>query len=117
MKKITEIIKDSIKCIVIGSLISLVIILAFGIISLLVSKFNLQQSLQVIKSTLLIIGPLGMILSAFLILKNREEKEFEFIEQWKKKFNVFSYKIVFILVSIIIILYGGIIDWIMFNYK
>jgi hypothetical protein len=117
MKKLIGALKDFIKCIIIGSLISLIIILAVGIISLLVSNFNWQQALQVIRSALLIIGPLGMILGALLILKKRDEKELLFIDQWKKKYNVFSYKIVLIVVSLIIVLYGGAIDWFIISFK
>lgn len=112
MEKINGMIKDFIKCIIIGSCISLVIILLVGIVSFLLSKFNLMYSLQIVRSSLLIIGPLGVIVGALLILKKRDEKELEFIDQWKKKFNVFTYKVVLILVSFIIILYGGVIDWI-----
>ena len=112
MEKINGMIKDFIKCIIIGSCISLVIILLVGIVSFLLSKFNLMYSLQIVRSSLLIIGPLGVMVGALLILKKRDEKELEFIDQWKKKFNVFTYKIVLILVSFIIILYGGVIDWI-----
>ena len=116
MKKISGLLKDFVKCIIVGSFISLAIILIVGIISLLVSKFNWQQALQSAKSTLLIIGPLGMILGAILILKKREEKELLYIEEWKKKYNIFSYKIVLIVVSCIIILYGGVIDWFIINF-
>lgn len=115
MKKLMGVLKDFIKCIIVGSIVSLAIILGVGIISLLVSKFNWQQSLQIIRSALLIIGPLGMVLGALLILKKREEKELVFIDQWKKKYSVLSYKIVLILVSLIIILYGGAIDWIIIS--
>lgn len=116
MKKVNEIIRDFIKCIVKGSLISLGIILLVGLISLLVTGFDFQKSIQVVRSTLLIIGPLGIILGAILILKKRNEEEFSFIDQWKKKYSVFSYKIVIILIGFIIILYGGIIDWIIFTF-
>ena len=116
MKKVSEMIRDFIKCIVKGSLISLGIILVVGLISLLVTRFNFQQSIQVVRSALLIIGPLGIILGAILILRKRNEEEFSFIEQWKKKYRVFSYKIVIILVGFVIVLYGGIIDWIIFTF-
>lgn len=117
MEKLKGIMKDFIKCVIAGSCISLGIIFIVGIISLLVSEFNWRQSLQIIRSALLIIGPLGMILGALLILKKRDEKELLFIHQWKKKYGVFSYRIVLIAVSFIIILYGGVIDWIIISFK
>lgn len=116
MKKLSGIIKDFVKCIIFGSFISLVITFIVGITSLLVSKFNWQQSLQIVRSTLLIIGPLGMILGAILILKKKDEKELIFIDQWKEKYNVFSYKTVLIVISCIIILYGGVIDWFIISF-
>lgn len=74
MEKINGMIKDFIKCIIIGSCISLVIILLVGIVSFLLSKFNLMYSLQIVRSSLLIIGPLGVMVGALLILKKREKK-------------------------------------------
>jgi len=115
MKKISEVLKDFFKSIIVGSLISLVIVLIVGIISLLISKFNLNQSIQNVRSTLLIIGSLGIMLGALLILKKRTEKELLFKEDWQKKYNVLSYKTVLILISFIILLYGGIIDWLIIN--
>jgi len=114
MEKLRKILRDFIKCLFTGSLISIGIIILIGIISLLIMKFNWRQSLQVVKSTLLIIGPLGLMLGALLILKKREEKELIYIEQWKKRFNIFSYKVVLIVVSLVIVFYGGLIDWILF---
>lgn len=111
MKKISEILKDFIKIIIVGSVISIAIFIIVGIISLLISKFNPNQSIQNVRSALLIIGSLGIMLGALLILKKRTEKELLFKEDWKKKYNVLSYKIVLILISFIILLYGGIIDW------
>ncbi|VYT92272.1 hypothetical protein [Clostridium tertium] len=117
MEKFIEVIKDLIKCIIWGSIISLGIILVVGIISLLVPNVNWRQSLQNVRSALLLIGALGMILGALLILKKRGVKELSFIDQWKDKYSVFSYRIVLIVVSITIILYGGFIDWLIIAFK
>ena len=111
MGKLNVMIKDFIKCVILGSCISLGIIFIVGIISLLISKFDLKQSLQIVRSTLLIVGPLGMMLGAILILKKRDEKSLTFLDQWEKKYNVFSYRIVFVVVSCVITLYGGFVDW------
>ena len=116
MKKLIGALKDFIKCIIVGSLISLVIILVVGIISLLVSKFDWRQSLEIVRSAMLIIGSLGIVLGALLILKKRNEKELQFKEQWQIKYNVFSYRIVVIVDSFIIILYGGVIDWLIISF-
>ena len=76
----------------------------------------MEQTIQNIKSILLIVGALGMILGAMLMISRKNRKELVFIDQWKEKFKVFSYKVVLIFSSIIILLCGGIIDWFLF-YK
>ena len=89
MGKLNVMIKDFIKCVILGSCISLGIIFIVGIISLLISKFDLKQSLQIVRSTLLIVGPLGMILGAILILKKITKNKIVFL----------NIKIVFITVT------------------
>lgn len=116
MEKLIRVIKDFIKCIFIGSCISFGIIVIVGIISLLVSKFDWRQSLEVVRSAILIIGSLGIVLGALLILKKRKEKELQFKEQWQKKYSIFSYRIVVIVDSFVIILYGGVIDWLIMSF-
>ena len=74
MEKLIGIIKDFIKCIFVGSCISFGIIVIVGIISLLVSKFDWGQSLEVVRSATFIIGSLGIVLGALLILKKRGRK-------------------------------------------
>lgn len=115
MRKIIEFIGDFKRCFIIGTLITFSIVFFIGIFSLIISKFNIEQSIQNIKSMLLIVGSLGMILGAILIISIKNRKELLFIEQWKEKYSILSYKTVLIVVSFVIILYGGIIDWI--NYK
>jgi len=116
VEKLIRVIKDFIKCIFVSSCISFGIIIIVGIISLLVSKFDWRQSLEVVRSAILIIGSLGIVLGALLILKKRNEKELQFKDQWQKKYSIFSYRIVVIVDSFIIILYGGVIDWLIISF-
>ncbi|MBS4957064.1 MAG: hypothetical protein KHZ99_08435 [Clostridium sp.] len=115
MRKIVGFINDFIKCFIIGTLITFSIAFFVGIFSLIISKFNFEQAIQNIKSILLIVGSLGMILGGLLIINIKNRKELVFIDQWKEKYKILSYKTVLIVVSCVIVLYGGIIDWI--NYK
>ena len=77
----------------------------------------MEQTIQNIKSILLIVGALGMILGALLIINIKNKGELAFIDQWKEKYNILSYKSVLIYVSCFITLYGGIIDWLNINFK
>ena len=80
------------------------------------SYSNIKTTIEVIRSALLITGSFGLLLSAILIIKKKSESPLKYIDQWKEKFKVFSYKVVLIFSSIIILLCGGIIDWFLF-YK
>ena len=115
MKIINGIIKDFVKSIAWGSIAMLFISVFIGIISLLATKFDLIKSLEIIRSALLIVGPFLMLISAFLIIKKTNEKKLEYIDDWKMKFNVFSYKVVLIIISFTITIYGSLIDFIIFN--
>lgn len=115
MRKTIEFMNDFKKCFIIGTLITFSIAFFVGIFSLIISKFNIEQAIQNVKSILLIVGSLGMILGAMLMISRKNRKELVFIDQWKEKYSILSYKTVLIVVSCVIVLYGGIIDWI--NYK
>lgn len=77
----------------------------------------MEQTIQNIKSILLIVGALGMILGALLIINIKNKGELAFIDQWKEKCNILSYKSVLIYVSSFITLYGGFIEWLIINFK
>ena len=115
MRKTIEFMNDFKKCFIIGTLITFLIAFLVGIFSLIISKFNIEQAIQNVKIILLIVGSLGMILGAMLMISRKNRKEFVFIVPWKEKYRILSYKTVLIVVSCVIVLYGGIIDWI--NYK
>ena len=108
------IINDIFRCLKSSSIISLSIGILVGIISFITNKGSLIESAYAIRSTLLIIGSLIIVLGAILILKKRTENQLENIEEWKEKYKKFSYKTVMILNGFIIVLYGGIIDWILY---
>ena len=64
MRKTIEFMNDFKKCFIIGTLITFLIAFFVGIFSLIISKFNIEQAIQNVKSILLIVGSLGMILGA-----------------------------------------------------
>ena len=117
MKYFKSILHDLIKCAKLATIISGVAVILSGIIGLIVNKGNFILAVQAIKATLLIVGSFGLILGSILLLKKNSEKEFEHINEWKEKYIKFSYKVVIVISSFIIIFYGSIIDWtiIIFN--
>ena len=115
MKRLVCLLRDLMKTLILGGIISIGIAIVIGLIALLVNKGNIKTTIEVIRSALLITGSFGLLLSAILIIK-KSESPLKYIDQWKEKFKVFSYKVVLIFSSIIILLCGGIIDWFLF-YK
>ena len=116
MKRLVCLLRDLMKTLILGGIISIGIAIVIGLIALLVNKGNIKTTIEVIRSALLITGSFGLLLSAILIIKKKSESPLKYIDQGKEKFKVFSYKVVLIFSSIIILLCGGIIDWFLF-YK
>lgn len=116
MKKISELFKDIVRCIAIGVTISAIISIVIAIICAFMYKGNIVNIVGGIKTVLICIGALGMILVAILLMKKKKEKPMKYINEWKKKYKIFSYEIVMLFITLTILICGGIIDWFLF-YK
>lgn len=117
MKKVIAIFRDLMSCVKISLIIGAVLILLSGLVSLIVTKASIIYTLEGIRGTLFVVGSMGLILGAVFILKKRTEKEYDYIEEWKKKYQVFSFKQVMITISGLLIIYGSLIDLILFYYR
>lgn len=113
MKNIVKFIKDFIKCYLVGTCISLALTIVSGIVGLIKYHGEIVQVLEVIKGTLLVVGALGIFIGALMLIKKRTEKPLEYLEEWKAKFGILSYKVVIEIISFTIILYGGFFDWLL----
>ena len=117
MKRLLCLLRDLMKTLILGGIISIGIAIVIGLIALLVNKGNIKTTIEVIRSALLITGSFGLLLSAILIIKKKSESPLKYIDQWKEKCNILSYKSVLIYVSSFITLYGGFIEWLIINFK
>lgn len=114
MKKLNQIFKDIFRCIAIGIALSTIISTVIAIICVFMYKGNIVNIVGGIKTVLICIGALGMILVAILLMKKKKEKPMEYINEWKKKYKVLSYKMVMLFVTLTILICGGIIDWFLY---
>lgn len=114
MKKLSEIFKDIFRCIAMGIALSASISTVIAIICVFMYKGNIVNIVGGIKTVLICIGALGMILVAILLMKKKKEKPMEYINEWKKKYKVLSYKMVMLFVTLTILICGGIIDWFLY---
>ena len=103
MKKISELFKD-------------IVSIAISIMCVFMYKGNIVNIVCGIKTVLICIGAFGMILVAILLMKKKKEKPMKYINEWKKKYKIFSYEMVMLFITLTILICGGIIDWFLF-YK
>lgn len=113
MKRLKKVGADFYKCLKYSSLASMVLVIISGIFSLILSGGSLITALESIKAVLFAAGSAGLIIGAVSILRKDREKEKDWSE-WKKRFEIFSYRVTVIIMSIIVLLYGCILDEILF---
>lgn len=101
------------KCLKYSSMVSGILAVVTGVISFVISKGNLIASLESMKAILFAAGSMGLIMGAVSILRKDRENEKDWFE-WKKRFKIFSYRVTISVMSIIILLYGCIIDELLF---
>lgn len=104
---------DFYKCLKYSSLVSGILVILIGVSSFVLSRGNLITALEHIKAVLFAIGSIGLIMGAVSIIKKDRETDKDWLE-WKKRFEFFSYRLTISIMSIIILLYGCIIDEILF---
>ncbi len=113
MERLKTVGSDFYKCLKYSSIISGILVVVTGVISFVISKGNLIASLESMKAILFAAGSMGLIMGAVSILRKDRENEKDWFE-WKKRFKIFSYRVTISVMSIIILLYGCIIDELLF---
>ncbi|GLB28406.1 hypothetical protein LAD12857_03290 [Lacrimispora amygdalina] len=113
MERLKDMGVDFYKCLKYSSLVSLIFMMVSGLCSFIISGGSLTTALECIKAVLFASGSIGLMIAAVSILKRDREKEKDWYE-WKKRFKIFSYRVTIAIMSITILLYGCIIDEILF---
>ena len=104
---------DFYKCLKYSSIVSCVLVIVVGVSSFVISRGNLITAMENMKAVLFAAGSIGLIMGAVSIIKKDRDKDKDWLE-WKKRFKIFSYRVTISIMSIIILLYGCIIDEILF---
>lgn len=113
MERLKTVGLDFYKCLKYSSMVSGILAVVTGVISFVISKGSLIASLESMKAILFAAGSMGLIMGAVSILRKDRENEKDWFE-WKKRFKIFSYRVTISVMSIIILLYGCIIDELLF---
>lgn len=115
MNKLKNIFGDLFKTFRIGSYISLAIIILVSTFSVITNGYDFKKILLYAKSALFIIGSLGLLVSSGFILKTSSRRNLENQHEWKEKFKELSFVSVILIASISILVYGTLVDFILFT--
>lgn len=115
MNRLKNIFGDLFKIFRIGSYISLAIIALVSIFSVIANGNDLNKILSYARSALFLIGSLGLLVSSMFILKTNSRRNLKNQDEWKEKFKEFSFVSVILIASIIMLVYGILIDFVLFT--
>ena len=109
--------KDILKSIQYGCVLSSVLTLIGGLLGIITSKTKWISVLESIKATLFVVGSIGLLMGAVAILikHRKKDSDLEESDEWKKKFKVISFKTALIIISFVVLIYGCIVDGILFK--
>ena len=113
MVKLKEILLEALKCFIISSIVSGVLLLVSALISLIVTSGNIIKILESMRAALFIVGSLGLLVGAIMFLKRPTPEGSNLEKSWKEKFKYLSYKQFIIGFCAIMISYGCVIDYIL----
>ncbi|MEG0773962.1 hypothetical protein [Clostridium sp.] len=114
MDKIIDFIKDIMKSLTAGIIITLVLIALSGISGFLFNNGDVLITLDIIKNTLFIIGGLGLLIVAGFIAKREARRPLENKSQWKEQFKIIHFVNVIGIVDLTILCVGILIDSLIF---
>lgn len=113
MVKLKEILLEALKCGIISSIVSGVLLLISALVSLIVTSGNIIKILESMRAALFIVGSLGLLIGAIMLLKRPTSETAHINKSWREKFKYLSYKQFIILFSAVMIGYGCIVDYIL----
>lgn len=102
----------------IGGVISLILAVLGGLIAVFTQNGDsiLERLLQGSSAALFVGGSFGLFISAFFILKNKSKDKEKYKKDWRRKFHVFTYQGAILCISLVILLFGSVIDWIFYSF-
>lgn len=108
---------DITKALFTGIIIGAILTAIFGGIGLIINKGSIINALEVSRSALLLVGSLGMLCSAALLLKKDSLRPLENKDGWNKHFKVVHFVYVIFVLFVGVIIIGSSIDYIIYFIK
>lgn len=113
MLKLKTILLDLLRCIKLSSLLAGLFILVSGLLSAILSKGHIVSILESMRGILFVAGSLGLLIGSIMLLRKRSEKQSDDLEDWKRKYKILSIKQMIVISSSLLIIYGCLVDWIL----
>lgn len=109
-----KVVRDLVKSAGIGAVAGAALAAALWLTGTLFGRINVYAGLQTARAGMLILGALGLFVLAGSNLFKRGGRQLEHKEQWKKHFQVFSYKAVLGIVSALFLVIGSLLDYFLY---
>lgn len=110
MDKIMYFLKDIIKSLRVGIIVSVTLILASALVAAVAKQGNIILILDIVKNTLFFIGSLGLFVFAGFTAKIESRRPLEHKDQWREHFKVLNFANVLIVIDITILVSGILLD-------
>lgn len=110
MKSILYLIKDILKCIIIGVIISLGLSLLASLVLIILYGNKTVSILEGIKSVNYFFGAMGMLLSGGFFMKRDGTRPFIYKEEWKGHFKKMNIGFVIMFIGMAVIAFGVVIQ-------
>lgn len=110
MDKIMYFLKDIIKSLKVGIIVSVILILSSALFGAIAKQGNIILTLDIVKNTLFFIGALGLFVFAGFTAKRESRRPLEHKNQWKEHFKVLNFVNVLMVIDITILVSGILLD-------
>jgi len=110
MDKIMYFLKDVIKSLKVGIVVSIILILLSALFGSIAKQGDVILILDIVKNTLFFIGALGLFVFAGFTAKRESRRPLEHKDQWKEHFKVLNFVNVLMVIDITILISGILLD-------
>lgn len=111
MNKTKEVVGDILKAFIIMGGITSIIVILFTLIGVVINHGNLVKGLIITQRLVLLMGGLGLLVVAGMLLKKDGLRPLTHRKQWKNHFKRLYFSHVFFLFCMGFLLWGGLIDY------
>ena len=111
LETLRSLVHDALISLLIGLVLAAGAALIFFLFGLLLNGFDVRSALVVVRGGLFMAGAAELLVSAGVILTNKDSNKVRNYGQWKRRFQVFGLIPVLLLSSVVVLTAGSIVDY------